>query len=314
MGRRGLVLVAAALLTPLACVLALRWITSPVRREPPASAVQSRRAAAASDPNLPLFVGETRLLAARAIDDTAAGPLDQGLAALGRRWLGTPTRAPSPATASPQRLVLDLTAFDEISYVEQLLALINSRQVRTRTEGVDRFSDHVRRLRYASGRVDPCTRLTQPSLWALAAERRGYLVDLSRFMSGARQRRVPLNTLLDPALLAAAGPGRRGSCRLGRALEARVSLADLPIASVPAALPSLRSGDLFVLVRRSPFSAGGRLGLVDIENGRVGALWVEPGRGVVRSEDLLALLRSGSGTVGVTFLRPVPNADGRLAR
>ena len=36
-----------------------------------------------------------------------------------------------------------------------MLALANSRRVRTKTEAADRYSDHVRQLRYAGGRVHP---------------------------------------------------------------------------------------------------------------------------------------------------------------
>jgi len=344
---------AAALSICLGVAAALRWINSPVRPgrdggrargaahqpgpQPTARAtarpgagvpspgsgqgspgtatagVASAAALQGVDPNLPLYVGDSRRIAARAIDDTAASPLDQALLGLGRRFLGTASaRQQASAPGSEERLVLDLTSVDDLSYVEQLLALVNSRRVRTRTEAVDRFSDHVRRLRYG-GRVEPCRRLRQPSLWALAAEQRGYLVDLSRFLPGAQRTSVAH----EPRQQAA--PGRTGvapsaGCSLPGGAAGGVPVASVPLAALEQALPSLRSGDLFVLVGGPDDRDRARIGLVDRDRGRTGALLVSPGVGVVRSPDLIHTIRQRPGTIGVSFLRPVPNAEGRPER
>lgn len=266
-------------------------------------------AAPGVDPNLPVYVGASRRLAAGAIDAIASSSLDAALSGLGHRFLGTPPRPVPPGSAVQERLVLDLTAFDEVSFIEQLLALANSRKVRTRTEATDRFSDHVRQLRYGGGRVDACARLRQASLWALAAQRRGYLVDLSPYLPGARQRRVALRALLaDPA----AARGRH--CPLPLPTPGTLVLADLPLAAVPAAQPSLRSGDLVVLRGSSSDRFPDGIGLVEISQGRLGALLLQPGRGVVRIPDLVALARGRSGIEGMAFYRPLPNQDGQPDR
>lgn len=323
MGTRGLLVV--ALLSPLVLVPVLPRLLGAMHADrpstgapsmgPPRAGTTSPRVTAAVvsglDPNLPVYVGDSRRLVARSIDDTAAAAHDVALVALGRRLLGTPSRSLPAGSAPVERLVLDLTAVDALGYVEQLLALVNSRQVRTRTEAVDRFSDHVRRLRYGSGVVDRCARLEDPRLWALAAARRGYLVDLSPFLPGSRQRRLPLKELLQPGS-AGTSIASRASCPVPG--SASVTLADLPLEAVPAAAASLRSGDLFVLVGGAPDRQRAAIGLVDQDQGRLGALLVRPGRGVVREPDLLALARSRPGTIGIRFLRSVPNADGRPDR
>jgi len=158
----------------------------PVRSPAPALPVRPAAAAPGVDPNLPVYVGASRRLAAGAIDAIAADDLDAALVDLAGRFLGRPAQAIPAGSLPRERLVLDLGAFDQLSFVEQLLALANSRRVRTRTEAADRFSDHVRQLRYGNGRVEPCARLRQASLWALAAQRRGYLVDLTPHLPGAR--------------------------------------------------------------------------------------------------------------------------------
>jgi len=320
--------VLAALLAPLALVAPLLRLAQPVaaRRglavgaqdpQPTRFAATGAVAttAADGDPNLPLYVGSSRRLAVRAIDDTAAARLDDALLGLGRRFVGRPPRLLPPGAAPRERLVLDLTAFDQLSFVEQLLALVNSRGVRTRTEAADRFSDHLRQLRYGGGRVEACARLRHPTLWALAAQRRGYLVDLTPFLPGARQRRVPLKALLeDPSAGSRQPLGHGQACGSVVGSRLQLSLADLPLEAVPAALPSLRSGDLFVL--RGPMSdrSPDVIGLVDSHRGWVGALLVQPGRGVVRVADLIAIVRSRPGITGVAFLRPLPNQDGKPDR
>ena len=310
MGKKGLLVV--ALLSPMALALTSLSARLPSERQAAGGvsglATKGTAAAVSVDPNLPLVVGDSRLQVARAIDDTAAARHDAALVALGRRFLGTPSPSLPVASASDARLVLDLSVAEPLRFIEQLLALVNSRQVRSRTEAVDRFSDHVRRLRYAGGRVDRCERLEDPILWALAAARRGYLVDLTPFLPGARERRLPLKDLRHPGP-AGATTALRESCPVPD--SASVNLVVLPLEAVPAVMPSLRSGDLFLLVGRAPARQEAVLGLVDVERDRLAALLVRPGQGVVREPDLLAMARNRPGTIGVVFLRSLPNADGR---
>ncbi|MFM7314045.1 MAG: hypothetical protein ACKO0M_12915 [Cyanobium sp.] len=315
----------ATLLIPLGAWLALRWSTGPVLpiRSPSTAPAKDGAAAAprspirrpappgsAVDPNLPLYRGDTRRIAAQAIDDTAAAPFDEALVALGLRFQGTPWRRPRSGPMDYERLEIDLTTLDDLSYVEQLIALVNSRRVKTRTEAVDRTTDHVRWLRYGNGRVEPCQRLSRPGLWALAAQRRGYLVDLSRFLPGAKQGRVP--TLPSPS--AASGVTVRRHCRRGPKTPAEVPMAFVPLAEVRGSLPSLRSGDVFVLVETAEKPGHSRIGLVEIRAGKVGSMMAVPGRGVISDPDLLRLARETPATVGIAFLRPIPNEDGRAER
>ena len=311
MGKRGLLLLAMAVVLPMATVAAVHWITSPVRPQrssaatPGPSGQKTPQGSRPQDPNLPVYVGDTRRIAADAVDATAWASFEAALQGLGRRFRGSPARPTPPGSRPVEHLELDLTALDNLSFVEQLVALANSRQVSTRTEAVDRFTDHVRRLRYSDGRVGACTRLEQPSLWARAAEQRGYLVDLSRFLPGVSQRSI---ALAEPA---AAG---EASCRRAAGLPRRLQVAVLPLEAAARAATSLRSGDLFVIVPNGEKGSSGRIGMVQMDGTRIGALLAEPGVGVVRHADLLALVRRQAGTPGLSFLRPIPNGDGRRDR
>ncbi len=286
----------------------------PARVSAPASPLRPAAAAAGIDPNLPVYVGATRRQAARAIDDIASDDLAAALIGLAGRFLGSPARATPPGSVPRERLVLDLGGFDQLSFVEQLLALANSRRVRTRTEAVDRFSDHVRQLRYGSGRVHACARLRHATLWALAAQRRGYLVDLTPHLPGARRRQLSLQSLLgDPSVGRSLAGSAAQPCHWPPGLPP-LTLAELPLQALPAARTSLRSGDLFVLRGPGTDAHPDGIGVVERRNGRLGGVWLQPGRSVVRTSDLLGLARSLPGVSGVALLRPIPNQDGRADR
>jgi hypothetical protein len=85
----------------------------------------------------------------------------------------------------------------------------------------------------------------------------------------------------------------------------------LPLAQLPAALPSLRDGDLFALVTRLKGLDVTHVGLVRVDGDRVGSIHAAPGKGVMLSEDLARYAAGVPDVIGVTVLRPMPNPDGK---
>ena len=329
MGPTALVLGLALLLAAVAGFQARRWRPSPVElgshspSRPAAStlppAPASTRPTSASstaeiDPNLPLYGGDTRRLAAQAIDDTARSRLNQALLALARRFLGRPTSAWRLEPRHAERLRLDLEQFDQLRFVEQLLALVNSRQVTSRTEAVDRFSDHVRQLRYQDGQVAPCRRHHDLSRWAQAAERRGYLVNLTPFLPGASRQR-PLSLRSSPGGAAAPmPPAERRPCLPSLDQSLAVDQAYVPLKGLAQVLPALRSGDLYVLLTQRPGLEGGQVGLVEVIGHQINGLHAATAPEVRRSLDLARYASSLDGVIGLAFYRPVPNPDGQPDR
>ncbi len=328
-----LVLRVALLSAAVAGIQAVRWLTSPVdlgprsRSKPAATAAPSPRpttptpppgsssSAERIDPNLPLYRGETRRLAAQAIDDTARAPMNQALLALARRSLGLPYSAFPLDHQAPERLLLDLQHVDELRFVENLLALVNSRQVTTRTEAVDRFSDHVRQLRYSGALVSSCRRHHDFSLWAQAAQQQGYLVNLTPFLPGASSRQRRLNVISSPAATDAASQQvDRRDCITSQEKTLAVNQAYVPLKGLSEVLPSLRSGDVFVLVSQQPDRDGSDGGLVEVNGNQISAIHAAAGSGVMRSLDLARYARESHGVIGLAFYRPVPNPDGRPQR
>ncbi|MDM7953849.1 MAG: DUF1460 domain-containing protein [Cyanobium sp. CZS 25K] len=262
---------------------------------------------ALGDPT-PKFVGETRVLAMEAIDATAWAPMNQALVQLARRFLDYPFKGFSLDGGPKEQLQLDLTNFDCFLFVEQLLALSNSRKVDTLDEGMERFTQHVRRLRYVNGEVDYCRRQHYFSRWAEAAERNGYVVNLTPFLPGASKRTVALNFMSNnagsykPMQLA-----RNKQCITELEKDLVVNQAYIPLAALPGVLPSLRNGDIFALVTKVPGLDVTHVGFLETRDGVVNAIHAAEGAGVIRSKDFAAYAGEVPDVIGVAIYRPRPN-------
>jgi hypothetical protein len=309
-GRQGRWIAALILMAALAGFLAARLRASP----PSPAATAPPVAPAAAGPE---FVNGSRAIAAAALADSAGLPLHLALVGLARQWIGRPYAAFSLDRGPGERLRIDLTRFDCFLFVEQLLALVQSReapQAPPASDGVGgeaaalaRFGEHVRRLRYADGRVDYCNRQHYFSLWAAAAQRQGYLVNLTPFLPGARTWTRRLDFLSRHAgLYEPMRQPRLRACIAERERNLEVRLAYLPLQQLPGALGSLRSGDIFGLVTRVPGLDVTHVGLIEVSDGRVNALHAAPGAGVIRSPDLVRYAQAVEDVVGVMVLRPMP--------
>ena len=262
---------------------------------------------ALGDPT-PRFVADSRQKAMAAIDATAWDPMYRALLRLARLSLGYPYKAFSLDDGEKEQLLIDLTQFDCFLFVEQLLALANSREVETLNEGVERFADHVRRLRYVNGEVDYCRRQHYFTRWAEAAERNGYVVNLTPFLPGATSRTVPLNFMsTHTASYKPMKLERNRQCISELEKDLVVKQSYIPLAALPEVLPSLRTGDIFALVTRIAGLDVTHVGFLEVTDGEVDAIHAAEGAGVIRSKNLAAYAAKVPEVIGVAIYRPRPN-------
>ncbi|WP_216904737.1 N-acetylmuramoyl-L-alanine amidase-like domain-containing protein [Synechococcus sp. CCY 9618] len=264
---------------------------------------------ALGDPT-PRFVADSKAMAVAAIDGTAWDPMNRALINLARRYQGYPYKAFSLDGSEKEQLLLDLTHFDCFLFVEQLLALANSRKVDTQTEGVERFAAHVRQLRYENGEVDYCRRQHYFSRWAEAAERNGYVVNLTPFLPGATSREQALNYMSNHA--ASYKPmqlARNRQCISELEKDLVVTQAYVPLAALPGVLPSLRTGDIFALVTKVPGLDVTHVGYLETTDGKVDAIHSAEGEGVIRSENFEKYAAQVQDVIGVAIYRPRPNEE-----
>lgn len=276
----------------------------------PAAAPAPTSGAAAAEPE---FAAGSRAIAAAALAGSAGLPLHLALVDLARQWIGRPYSAFSLDRGPGERLRIDLTRFDCFLFVEQLLALARSRPEPAQggpaeeRAALQRFGEHVRRLRYADGQVDYCTRQHYFSLWAEAAERQGYLVNLTPYLPGARSWNRRLDFLSRHAdRYEPMRQPRLRACIAAKERNLTVDVPYLPLQQLPQALGSLRSGDIFGLVTRVPGLDVTHVGLIEVTDGRVDALHAAPGAGVIRSRDLVRYAGRVEDVVGLMVLRPLP--------
>ena len=224
-------------------------------------------------------------------------PVNERIARLAEAFLGSPYLAYSLEGSGTERLRLDLTQFDCMLFVEQLLAMATA-------DSFDEFAQRTRRLRYRNGHVDYCTRQHYFHDWVLSAQDQG-LLESDRSWPGQATRALPLNYMSShrdqyPALQSP----RLFDCIHQRERGRRIEQQYLPLASLEIALPSLRSGDLFAVATSVRGLDVSHTGVLVRDGSRLDAIHAAPGHGVIRSRSFARYLRSLPDAIGAVIVRP----------
>jgi len=244
------------------------------------------------------FIGDSRRQAQQAWAAMANRPAGQAMVEQATRWLGRPYAAGALDRLPSEQLQINLTAFDCLLLVEQLLALAHSRSS-------DGLVEQVRLLRYDGGDVSFCRRHHYFSRWAMAAATRGLVQDITPELPGAVTRERSLRFMgRHGHLYRPMAQARHRACILTLERQLQVSQTYVPTERLGAVTPLLQNGDIFALVTAVPDLDVTHTGLIERRDGRVDALHAAPGRGVMRSADLVRYAASVPDVIGVTVLRP----------
>ena len=224
-------------------------------------------------------------------------PVNEAMARLAEFFLGSPYLAMSLDQSGREQLRLDLTQFDCMLFVEQLLAIVSA-------DSFDGFAELTRRLRYRNGEISYCTRQHYFHDWVGSAQLQGVLetspvwprqamrnVSLN-FMSSHRDR---YSALQSPALFDCINALEQGR---------QIDQYYLPLAALDEALPSLQSGDIFAVATRVAGLDVSHTGVLVRDGSRLDAIHAAPGRGVMRSRSFATYLRSVPDAIGAVIVRP----------
>ena len=225
-------------------------------------------------------------------------PANHAIARLAEFFLGSPYLAMSLDQSSQEQMRVDLTQFDCMLFIEQLLAIVSA-------DSFDGFAEQTRRLRYRNGDVRYCTRQHYFHDWVSSAQAQGLLIQ-GFVWPGQTTRILPLNfmsshrdrypALESPVLF---------DCIREREQGRRVEQHYLPLETLETALPTLQSGDIFAVAT----SIGGldvtHTGVLVREGSRLDAIHAAPGRGVMRSRSFENYLRSVPDAIGAVIVRPL---------
>lgn len=278
--------------------------------EPPRAVPAVRVAVPEPDPG-------TRAVFERLVDYARAQrlaerPLGEVVQALGDQLVGMPYVAGTLDEPDREELVVRLTGFDCVTFVESVLALAQA--VVAGEPTYEAFAAHLEALRYRDGVRDGyCSRLHYFTDWLLNNDRRGRValapegfpgeVPFTRrvgFMS--RHRAAYRHLATDDAALACI---RGVEADLNAALDA-APLVYVPQARIREAYPQLRAGDVVALVTDVEGLDVAHTGFVyRFPDGRVGLLHASTAGTVVREPDLQRYVERNRRQTGILVARPL---------
>lgn len=227
---------------------------------------------------------------------------NQVVAFLAYRFLKTPYQAYSLDTGGLEQLRIDLTHFDCMLFVEQLLAIA------TAPSSWDDFVNVTRRLRYDKGEVSYCSRHHYFYHWAQSAESKGFLIDLTPKFTSHRRRKITLNYMsTHPGAYRPLRNPETFRCIRDRERNYQVIQSYVPNASLHQVSAQLKSGDLFAVATSVPGLDVTHMGTIVREGSSVSAIHAIPGRGVIRSVSFPRYVASVPQSIGAVILRPRPS-------
>jgi hypothetical protein len=246
------------------------------------------------------WIGDTRSQAEAKLPLAHQTPTGQALVGLALQMLGRPYSAFSLDAEPTERLRLDLTRFDCVLLIEQLVALIHSRTT-------DDFPRQVMRLRYANAEPDYCQRNHYFSMWANHAETPGVLKDITSSLPGASTRIRKL-TFMSSHPKSYRPMKRERSRRCITELEQHLSVSQtfVALSSLSAAALKLKSGDIFALVTSVDGLDVTHTGILERTATDLNPIHAIPDHGVVRTSDFVRYASDVEDVVGVSIYRPLP--------
>ena len=231
---------------------------------------------------------------------------------VGGRFLAAPYAAGLLDAPDKETLIVDLTRFDCVLYVEVVLAL--ARGVALEDYGFDSFATRLRELRYRGGEINGyCSRLHYFSDWILNNEARGLVTNITQAIGGE-----PLDkSLTFMSEHRGSYPRFATNDSLFRGIKSMEdALADFEMRHVPQAnirevYDLLQDGDILALSTHIKGLDVTHTGLAFAQDdGGFGLLHASTSGGVKVSDDLQAYVEGNKAQIGVVVVRPAdPRRD-----
>ncbi len=243
----------------------------------------------------------------------AARPYGEIVQWTAEQLLGRPYVAGLLDAPEEETLVLDLTRFDCVLLIENVLAI--ARQIALGERGYDGYAAGVQALRYRDGEMDGyCSRLHYFTDWIRDNQRRGALADVTEQIGGEvfdkRLNFMSENRSSYPRLAS----DDVYACVVGteQALAAGGRIYHIPKARIAAAYSGMQAGDIVATTT----SIGGldvtHTGFVHRDGRRTGFLHASSASNAVEvSPDLQAYVQGIRSQVGVVIVRPTDPRAGR---
>lgn len=237
--------------------------------------------------------------------DVAARSYGEIVQWVGEQLLGRPYVAGMLDAPADEMLIVDLTAFDCVLYIENVLSL--SRAIATGEASYETYADGVRDLRYRDGDLDGyCSRLHYFSDWIRDNERRGTLRNITEEVGGEpfEKRLTFMSEHRD------AYPKLASDSTYACIVDMEAGLADAELFYIPqdrisGAYASLRPGDIIATATRIGGLDVTHTGFVHKTAAHTGFMHASLASDRVKiSDDLEDYVQGISSQVGVVVVRP----------
>ncbi len=238
-------------------------------------------------------------------------PFDAILQEVGLQFLGLPYAAGLLDASAEELLVVDLTRFDCVLFIEHVLAIAQGVAVRDYTFAS--FAGRVEKLRYRNETRDGyCSRLHYFTEWI--SDNHNAVKDITARIGGVSYEKS-LTFMSEHRdsypLLAASDSLFHGIKSMEASLRGR-KLDHVPEQHIRSVYDQLRAGDIVAMTTRIKGLDVVHSGMVFVhEDGGVGLLHASPNGGVIVSPDLASYVQGQASQIGVVVARPVdPRASG----
>lgn len=221
--------------------------------------------------------------------------------------LGTPYVA-STLEEVPERLIINLHQTDCILFAESCLGFAIT--VKSKNPTFSHFREVIKSLRYRDGIVNGYTsRIHYTSEWMAQAFEKGYLTDMSKLWCNAIAPNKFAYMSRNPEKYKQLA-GNKNNVDKIKAIENRLNgeiFYYIPKERVESILPNLQSGDIVGFNTTTEGIDISHVGIIYVENGRVGfihASYTEK-KVVIEKRTLLEYINSFSTNNGIRIARPI---------
>ncbi len=233
-------------------------------------------------------------------------PMGDIVQAIAVQFLGASYRANLLDQSNRETLVVSLTQFDCVLFIETVLALAHS--VALQDYSPPGFTQHLQAQRYRDGKLDGyCSRLHYFSEWLLDNQKRQQVSDMAMELGG-----IPLNKPLGfmsahrhlyPRLVSDSS-----AYDCVRTMEVNLSpllLRYVPQSQVRQIYSHLQPGDVIAITTDTPGLDVSHTGLAYRNaDGSIGLIHAVPDIGVMISPDLQTYVNRLPGAIGILVARP----------
>jgi hypothetical protein len=234
-------------------------------------------------------------------------PMGEIVQAIAYQLLGSPYKANLLDQSSKEKLVVSLTQFDCVLFVETVLAL--ARGVAVQDYSYQSFADHLQQQRYRDSKLnDYCSRLHYFSEWIDDNQKRGNLLNIVNELGGVSFPKV-LDFMSTHRSSYPPIAHDDTTYRCVQQMESSLNpftIHYIPESEISQIYSRLKPGDVVAIATDIPGLDVTHTGLVyRNSDGSIGLIHAAPGSGVKVSPDLQRYVSQVGNQIGILVTRPI---------